>query len=96
MRYNAMCELKYYRINVNRVMLRKIFRPFIFQKCDISRIIDSVQKKEIIPNNEKMTNNERILNHDLNVVVIMKSCFIILGMSFSSILLIRYLSRNKK
>jgi hypothetical protein len=91
-----MCELKYYRINVNRVMLRKIFRPFIFQKCDISRIIDSVQKKEIIPNNEKMTNNERILNHDLNVVVIMKSCFIILGMSFSSILLIRYLSRNKK
>ena len=79
-----MCELKYYRINVNRAMLRKIFRPFIFQKCDISRIIDSVQKKEIIPNNEK------------NVVVIMKSCFIILGMSFSSILLIRYLSRNKK
>ena len=77
-------------------MLRKIFRPFIFQKCDISRIIDSVQKKEIIPNNEKMTNNERILNHELNVVVIMKSCFIILGMSFSSILLIRYLSRNKK
>lgn len=75
-------------------MLRKSFRPFIFENYDIIKILHTIQIKRETPELrfDVIVPHNIITCHSDNY----KYSCIILGMSFSSILLFFYLSRNKK
>ena len=71
-------------------MLRKSFRPFIFENYDIIKILHTIQIKRETPE----------LRFDVIIPPTTEICynynFIVLGISFWSILLFISLSRNKK
>lgn len=68
-------------------MLCKSLRPILFQNYDIIRIIEAMREK---------TNPEMRFDIIIPPTIKTRYNYMILGMSFSSILVFLYLTRNKK